>query len=185
MGGALTANIKIATAEQEQTIARYGSVVLRAFGEVEIALTNQELLAERLQYDQQSLNDRNESVRIAKERYAAGAGDLLTLLIIQSGQVTSQSNVIKLRAAQLANRINLHLALGGGFDAKPAANPRAGLQVSGMEWRRTSVESGGNQVSEFRIWPPDCHLKPCSHQCRLNNDKTERNDVRGFRQNIQ
>ena len=122
-GGRLSAQIKIATAEQEQTVARYGSVVLRAFGEVEIALTNQALLAERLQYDQQSLDDRNESVRIAKERYAAGSGDMLTLLIIQDGQLTSQVNVVKLRDAQLANRINLHLALGGSFDTAPAANP--------------------------------------------------------------
>jgi NodT family efflux transporter outer membrane factor (OMF) lipoprotein len=122
-GGALTAQIKIATAYQERTIAQYGSVVLRAFGEVEIALTNQALLAERLRFDQQSLNDRNESVRIAKERYAAGSSDLLTVLIIQSGQLTSQANVVKLRDAQLVNRINLHLALGGSFDAKPASSP--------------------------------------------------------------
>jgi outer membrane protein TolC len=122
-GGALTAKIEIATADQEQSVARYGSVVLRAFGEVEIALTNQALLAERLRFDQQSLNDRIESVRIAKERYAAGAGDLLTLLIIQSAQLASQSDLVKLQKAQLANRINLHLALGGSFDAKPAASP--------------------------------------------------------------
>jgi NodT family efflux transporter outer membrane factor (OMF) lipoprotein len=122
-GGALIAQIKIATADQQQMIARYGAIVLRAFGEVEIGLTNEVLLAERLQYDRQSLNDRIESVRIAKERYAAGSGDLLTLLIIQSEQLVSQSNVVRLQNAQLANRINLHLAVGGSFDAKPAASP--------------------------------------------------------------
>jgi multidrug efflux system outer membrane protein len=98
-------------------------MVLRAFGEVEAALTTQALLAERLQYDQQSLDDRTESVRIATERYAAGSSDLLTLLILQSAQLISQSDVVKLRNAQLANRINLYLALGGSFDAKPEANP--------------------------------------------------------------
>jgi outer membrane protein TolC len=122
-GGALTAQIKIATAYQERTIAQYGSVVLRAFGEVEIALTNQALLAERLQFNQQSLNDRNESVRIAKERYAAGSSDLLTVLIIQDAQLASQANLLRLQNAQLANRINLHLVVGGSFDAKPASSP--------------------------------------------------------------
>lgn len=122
-GGALTAQIKIATADQAQAVARYGSVALRAFGEVEVALTNEELLAERLEYDRQSLNDRIESVRLAKERYVAGSSDLLTLLIIQSEQLTSQADLIRLQNAQLANHINLHLAVGGSFDAKPAANP--------------------------------------------------------------
>jgi outer membrane protein TolC len=122
-GSALTAQIKIATAEQQQSVARYGAVVLRAFGEVEVALTNQALLAERLRYDQQSLDDRNESVRIVKERYAAGSSDLLTLLIIQREQLASQAELVRLQNAQLTDRINLHLALGGSFDAKPAANP--------------------------------------------------------------
>jgi outer membrane protein TolC len=90
---------------------------------VEAALTNQELLAERLQYNQQSLNDRNESVRIAKERYAAGSSDLLTVLIIQDAQLASQANLLRLQNAQLANRINLHLVVGGSFDAKPASSP--------------------------------------------------------------
>ena len=49
--------------------------------------------------------------------------DLLSVLILQSEQLATQGDVIKLRNAQLANRINLHLALGGSFDAAPAANP--------------------------------------------------------------
>ena len=44
-GGALRAQIKIATAQQEQSIANFGSVALKAFGEVEVALTNEELLS--------------------------------------------------------------------------------------------------------------------------------------------
>jgi hypothetical protein len=39
----------------------------------------------------------------------------------KAAQIESQSNVIKLRSAQLANRIALHLALGGSFDLSPAA----------------------------------------------------------------
>jgi outer membrane protein TolC len=88
-GAALTAKITIATAEQQQSVPRYGAVVLR----------------------------------IVKERYAAGSSDLLTLLIVQNEQLASQSDLVKLQNAQLANRINLHLAVGGSFDAKPAANP--------------------------------------------------------------
>jgi outer membrane protein TolC len=120
-GGALRTQIKIATAEQEQAVARYGAVALRAFREVEAALTNQELLTERLRCDQNALADRTEAVRIAKIRYEVGSSDLQSVLQLQTIQIASQADVIKLRNAQLANRINLHLALGGSFDAAPAA----------------------------------------------------------------
>jgi outer membrane protein, multidrug efflux system len=122
-GGALTAQIKIATAEEQRTVARYGSVVLRAFGEVEVALTNETLLTQRTLFDQRALNNRTTAVQIAGIRYTAGSIDLLSVLILQNAQLTTQSDVIKLRNAQLANRINLHLALGGSFDTTPAAKP--------------------------------------------------------------
>jgi multidrug efflux system outer membrane protein len=94
-------------------------VVLGAFGEVETALTNEGLLAERLRDDQAALGNRTEAVRLGQIRYTAGASDLLTLLILQREQIASQSNVIRLRGAQLANRIDLHLALGGVASTPP------------------------------------------------------------------
>ena len=119
-GGALRAQIKIATAQQQQAVAGYGSVALRAFREVENGLTNEELLAQRLQFQLAEVQDRVESVRIANLQYKAGATDLLSVLQLQSDQIASQANLIKLRNAQLANRIDLHLALGGSFESAPA-----------------------------------------------------------------
>ena len=129
MGGALTAQIAIATAQQAQAIARYGSGILRAFYEVEVALTNEVLLAQRLQIEEQGLTDRTEAVRIAKVRYVAGSIDMLSVLQLQERQLNSQASVIQLRNALLANRINLHLALGGSFDAAPAV-PSMGAAAS-------------------------------------------------------
>jgi len=119
-GGRLKAQIQIATAQQVEVIARYGSVTLRAFYEVEVALTNEALLAQRLQNEERALADYSEAVRIARIRYVAGAMDMLSVLQLQERQIFSQSKVIQLRNTQLANRINLHLALGGSFDAAPA-----------------------------------------------------------------
>ena len=119
-GGALHAQIRIATAVQEQSIAHFGSVALGAFDEVEVALTNERLLDQRLPYGEDAVRDHSEAVRIANLRYKAGSVDLLSLLQLQEGQIQSQADLIKLRNSQLSNRINLHLALGGGFDAAPA-----------------------------------------------------------------
>ncbi len=119
-GGALRAEIKIATARQEQAIAQFGSVALRAFDEVEMGLTNQRLLAERLPLTENAVRDHSDAVRVANLRYKAGTMDFLSVLQLEDGQIQSQADLIKLRNTQLANRIELHLALGGSFDSSPA-----------------------------------------------------------------
>jgi multidrug efflux system outer membrane protein len=121
-GGALQAQIKIASAQQQRAVAGYGSVVLTAFREVENGLTNESLLAQRLQFEKKALSDRTEAVRISRLQYEAGEIDLLSVLQLQNDQITTQGNLISLKNSQLANRINLHLALGGGFDRAPAAS---------------------------------------------------------------
>lgn len=118
-GGELTARIKIATARQQSALAAYGNAVLVAFREAESALTNEDLIAQRLQFDQAALHDRTEAVRISRIQYTAGSTDLLSVLQLQADEVASQVIVIRLRNSQLANRINLHLALGGSFDSVP------------------------------------------------------------------
>jgi outer membrane protein, multidrug efflux system len=118
-GGALRAQIKIATAQQEQSVAHFGGVSLRALTEVEVALTNEELLAKRIPYGENAVRDHSEAVRVANLRYRAGTMDFLSVLQLQAGQIESQADLIKLRNTQLANRINLHLALGGSFDSSP------------------------------------------------------------------
>jgi NodT family efflux transporter outer membrane factor (OMF) lipoprotein len=118
-GGALRAKIEIATAQQSQAIASYGAVALAAFREVENALANERLLMLRLPLDQKALEDRTEAVRIATIQYKAGRRDLLWVAQLQTAQLASESNVIKLTGAQRANRVRLYQALGGSFDAAP------------------------------------------------------------------
>jgi len=112
-GGALRTTIRIATAQQGQMVASYGSVVLKAFREVEVALTNEELLGERIRYENQALANRSEAVRIATLQYQAGALSLQPVLQLQTEELATRAEIIKLRDTQLANRIQLHLALGG------------------------------------------------------------------------
>jgi outer membrane protein TolC len=71
-----------------------------------------------------AVRDHIEAVRVGKLRYAAGSMDFLSLLQLQEGEIASQADFIKMRNAQLANRINLHLALGGSFDSTSAASYR-------------------------------------------------------------
>ena len=119
-GGALRARVEIATARQAEAVARYGSVVLTAFREVENALANEQLLAASLPFDESALGDRTEAVRIATVQYLAGRRDLLWVSNLQTGQIATQAALIRLRGLQRVNRVRLLLALGGSFDAEPA-----------------------------------------------------------------
>lgn len=84
-------------------------------------MTNETLLVQRLQIEKKGVEDRAESVRIARIKYVAGAIDMLSVLQLQEGLLQNQAKPIQLRYALLANRIDLHLALGGSFDAAPAS----------------------------------------------------------------
>jgi len=120
-GGALRAKVEIATAQQAQAVARYGAVALTAFREAENALANEQLLARRIPFETRGLADRTAAVQIATVQYQAGRRDLLWVAQLQTAQLATEAVLIKLRSAQGANRIQLHLALGGSFDTAPAA----------------------------------------------------------------
>jgi len=123
-GGALRAQVRIATARQAQAVANYGDHVLTAFREVENALGNDRILARRLPYAESAVRDRNQAVRVATEQYTAGARDLLWVSNLQAHALATEADFVRLRALQRVNRIRLHLALGGSFDATPAKTIR-------------------------------------------------------------
>jgi len=114
-GGALRARVQIATAQQAQAVSAYGAAVLEAFREVENALDSERLIARRLPFEAGALKNSSEAVRIATIQYRAGRQDLLWVSNLQTTQLAAQSAVIRVQGQQRANRIQLHLALGGSF----------------------------------------------------------------------
>jgi outer membrane protein TolC len=124
-GGALKAQVAIATAQQAEAVARYGGVALNAFREVEDSLANESLLAAQLPLDERSLQSRTDAVRIGTQQFIAGRQDLLWVAELQTAQIASQDNLIRLRSTQRANRIRLYQALGGGFDTPADAAGQA------------------------------------------------------------
>ena len=120
-GGALAARVEAATAEQQAALALYGQTALRAFGEVESTLTSEQLLADQQTYLEAVLAQDTEALRLGRLRYDAGATDLLHVLQLQARQLATSVDLIDIRNDRLANRVALHLALGGGFT--PALGP--------------------------------------------------------------
>ena len=110
---------------QAQAVAAYGAAALVAFRQVENALANERLLARRLPYEQSALANSTDAVRIATIQYRTGRRDLLWVANLQTNQLALEALVIRVRSLQRANRIRLHLALGGSFEPAPATVPSA------------------------------------------------------------
>jgi multidrug efflux system outer membrane protein len=75
-GGALKTQVDIRTAEQEEAIAAYASVGIRAFGDVEQALAAELAAREREQILMQALADEQRALDLVRTRFKVGSTDL-------------------------------------------------------------------------------------------------------------
>lgn len=124
LGGQLQAQQDIRTAEQKQAVAEYGRVGARAFGEVENALSAEFNLDAREAILKQAVADNTRALELANIRYKVGSGDLRAVQQQQLALAASRTALLRVQGERLVQRVNLHLALGGGFDA-PATAPVA------------------------------------------------------------
>ncbi|HSH09737.1 MAG TPA: efflux transporter outer membrane subunit [Oceanipulchritudo sp.] len=116
-GGALQTQVEIRTSQQEAALSQYGQRALVAFGEVENALSNETLLAQREELLRAIVQDNRSAVELAQTQYENGLVELLSVLQMQARLVNSQIALISIRNSRLAERINLHLAIGGDFNS--------------------------------------------------------------------
>jgi len=115
-GGALEAQLDIASADQMAAVASYGVALLDALEEVEAALANEALLQAREAFLKDAVNSNEAAYEIAKVQYNVGQIDLLDVLQMQTRWIGGRVALFHVRNLRLTERINLHLALGGGFD---------------------------------------------------------------------
>ncbi len=123
LGGALQAQVRIQTAQQEAATLAFGQAALRAFSEVETSLSNEGLLADRERYLLASVRDNSEAYRLGSIQFEVGATDLLSVLQLQGRLLSARAALTGVEQERLTNRINLHLALGGSFEQVGAKTP--------------------------------------------------------------
>jgi NodT family efflux transporter outer membrane factor (OMF) lipoprotein len=117
-GGALKTQVEIRTAEQRQAIAAYASVGLRAFGEVESALSAESAARERERILAQAQADNQRAYDVVQTQFKVGSTDLRYVTQRQLALNATQSALIRMQAEQRVQRVNLHLALGGSFETR-------------------------------------------------------------------
>jgi NodT family efflux transporter outer membrane factor (OMF) lipoprotein len=119
-GYALEAQVEIRTAEQALAIADYGRIGLRAFGEVESAMSAAAAADDREAILRASLASNSRSLELAQVRYRVGSGDLRGVLRENAAVYGARAALVHVQADQLVQRVNLLLALGGRFDTPPS-----------------------------------------------------------------
>ena len=115
-GGALRANVALQRALATEALAEYVQVTLEAFVEVETALALESRLARRQAALEETVEQAQASAELSEERYERGLTDILTLLSAQRELNVSRSALLDVRRERLDNRIDLFLALGGGYE---------------------------------------------------------------------
>jgi NodT family efflux transporter outer membrane factor (OMF) lipoprotein len=115
-GGRLRAGVERADASSDEVLALFAGSVLGAFSEVESALASERFLARREVHLAEAAKQLVAARQLAEERYHNGVGFYLVVLESQTRALTAESQLLEVRRQRLANRVDLHLALGGGFD---------------------------------------------------------------------
>lgn len=122
-GGRIRANIARSEALHRQEVANYTGTVLTAFREVENALTEQESFTRDFEFQKVAMEESRAAEALAWEQYGSGLVDITTVLDSVRRSLNAQRSLITTTNQRIQSRIDLYLALGGGFSfALPAEN---------------------------------------------------------------
>jgi outer membrane protein, multidrug efflux system len=114
-GGALRAQVEVRDAEQKQAMADYARIAQRSFGEVENALGAEFALRDREALLARNIADNQRTLELVQVQYRVGSVDLRAVEQRQLALLSVRTTHLRVQTERLAQRINLHLALGGGF----------------------------------------------------------------------
>lgn len=126
-GGRLRGGVELSEARYREIAESYVQQVLRAFGDVELALAADRFLIDQESALAEAARQSIASEKLAESRYDAGLQDYLSYLEAQRNSFLAQSELLSARRQRLEARVDLYLALGGDYLAAAAtADPSQG-----------------------------------------------------------
>ena len=123
--GRLKAGVRATEARAREAAANYEDRVWTAYLEVETSLAAEQTLREQEDALQQAQRSTEAAIGLAQMRFGAGMADAFSVLNLRRTVLDTESAILGLRRSRVDNRVDLHLALGGGFVAEPALHDRA------------------------------------------------------------
>jgi NodT family efflux transporter outer membrane factor (OMF) lipoprotein len=114
-GGRLRAQVDVRDAERRELGSRWASLVLRALREVEQAMASERLAAQQRAAQARAVEAAAAAEVLAQQRYGGGLAPFLEVLEAQRRALAARTELLALDRRRLDLRIDLILALGGGF----------------------------------------------------------------------
>lgn len=114
-GGRLRAAVRGAAAGSDAARAEYASTALAAFLDVENALAAERHLLVVATSLAEAAEQSQAAERLALDRYRSGLESYVTVLQAQRSALTARSSLLDARRRRFENRVDIYLAVGGGF----------------------------------------------------------------------
>lgn len=124
--GRLKATVRANEARADEAAADYESRIWTAYLEIETALSAEQTLREQESALRAAFDTTEEAIGLAELRYGAGMLDVFTVLSLRRTALETESALLGLHRTRIDNRVDLHLALGGGFAPEPGGAAGAG-----------------------------------------------------------
>ena len=122
-GGALRAERDRAEAQAESLAARYVETALSALQEAEDAIDADLRLTERVAALEVAAAEAAAALELVERQYASGLATIFELIDAQTRLINADSALISARAQRVDNRIALHLAVAGDYQAGGGGAP--------------------------------------------------------------
>ncbi|HEX6397728.1 MAG TPA: TolC family protein, partial [Steroidobacteraceae bacterium] len=123
-GGALRAQVRIRNLQQQEALASYAGAALRALNDVENALAAGRTLDTRVRSLSDAYDEQSRALGLTETSLRVGRSDRRALEQQRMAAADARIALLAVRAEQLSQRVNLHLALGGSFEAPPPPPPQ-------------------------------------------------------------
>lgn len=118
--GRLKANVRATQERAAEQESLYKARIWTAYKEIETALAAEQALRDQESSLRVSQAKTGMAIKLSEQRYRAALGDIFSVLNLRRAALENESVMLGLRRTQIDNRVDLHMALGGGFETRPA-----------------------------------------------------------------
>jgi outer membrane protein TolC len=131
--------------QSELLLADYAQSILRAYSDVESALATEGYLADQERAQAEAARQAIAAQALAEDRYRQGLADYITVLAAQQTALDAQIRLLAVQRLRLDARIDLHLALGGGFELQVDEEGTIGIDAKSDDPLAGATPTEGDQ----------------------------------------
>lgn len=125
-GGQRRIDVSIAESRKREALAAYVDVAIRAFAEVESALSAEASLADQQRELERGVAELTKARDAAELRYRRGLLSIFDLTQVEARLFAARRDLVSVRGTRIVQRIELHRALGGSFEMLAVVHDRDG-----------------------------------------------------------